>query len=88
MNERIATRSVFFIAGLATSAWAVMVPFAKLNTGANEALLGILLLCLGGRCYYINAISRTTFIPLWLQENYRLCGDDYYIIYAVFNISQ
>lgn len=48
MNERIATRSVFFIAGLATSAWAVMVPFAKLNTGANEALLGILLLCLGG----------------------------------------
>lgn len=47
MNERISTRAVFFIAGLATSAWAVMVPFAKLNTGANEALLGILLLCLG-----------------------------------------
>lgn len=48
MNERIATRCIFFIAGLATAAWAVMVPFAKLNTGANDALLGILLLCLGG----------------------------------------
>lgn len=52
MNERIATRSVFFIAGLATSARAVMVPFAKLNTGANEALLGILLLCTGAVLLY------------------------------------
>ena len=25
-----------------------MVPFAKINTGANEAVLGVLLLCLGG----------------------------------------
>ena len=48
MNEKLATRIIFFVAGLATAAWAVMVPFAKLNTGANDALLGILLLCLGG----------------------------------------
>lgn len=48
MNEKVATRCIFFIAGLATSAWAVMVPFAKINTGANEAVLGVLLLCLGG----------------------------------------
>lgn len=47
MNEKIATRIIFFIAGLATSAWAVMVPFAKLNTDVNDALLGVLLLCLG-----------------------------------------
>jgi len=48
MNEKLATRIIFFVAGLATAAWAVMVPFAKMNTGANDALLGILLLCLGG----------------------------------------
>ncbi|CAM3720626.1 MFS transporter [Rouxiella silvae] len=48
MNEKIATRCVFFIAGLATSSWAAMVPFAKMNTGVNDALLGVLLLCLGG----------------------------------------
>ncbi|MFC0138885.1 MFS transporter [Erwinia mallotivora] len=48
MNERLSTRIVFFIAGIVTAAWAVIVPFAKMNTGVNEALLGSLLLCLGG----------------------------------------
>lgn len=47
MNERLATRIVFFIAGLVTAAWAVIVPFARLNTGVNEGVLGTLLLCLG-----------------------------------------
>ncbi|MGK9175344.1 MFS transporter [Yokenella regensburgei] len=47
MNEKIATRVIFFIAGLVTATWAVIVPFARFNTGANDGLLGTLLLCLG-----------------------------------------
>ncbi|WP_437890572.1 MFS transporter [Phytobacter sp. V91] len=47
MNEKISTRVIFFIAGLVTATWAVVVPFAKINTGVNDALLGTLLLCLG-----------------------------------------
>lgn len=47
INERVATRVIFFIAGLVTSTWAVIVPFAKMNTGVDEAVLGSLLLCLG-----------------------------------------
>ncbi|MCX8956346.1 MFS transporter [Erwinia psidii] len=47
MNEKLSTRIVFFIAGIVTATWAVIVPFAKMNTGVNEALLGTLLLCLG-----------------------------------------
>ncbi|HEY0209919.1 MFS transporter [Acerihabitans sp.] len=46
-GPRLATRLVFFIAGFATATWAVIVPFAKANTGVNEATLGTLLLCLG-----------------------------------------
>ncbi|ROP62006.1 fucose permease [Enterobacter sp. BIGb0383] len=47
MNERVATRIIFFIAGMVTAIWAVIVPFAKVNTGVDEAVLGSLLLCLG-----------------------------------------
>lgn len=47
MNERVATRIIFFIAGLVTAIWAVIVPFAKVNTGVDDAVLGSLLLCLG-----------------------------------------
>ncbi|EOS93783.1 MFS transporter [Erwinia tracheiphila] len=47
MSETLSTRIVFFIAGIVTAAWAVIVPFARINTGVNEALLGTLLLCLG-----------------------------------------
>lgn len=47
MNERVSTRIIFFLAGLVTATWAVIVPFAKANTGVNDALLGTLLLCLG-----------------------------------------
>lgn len=42
-----ATRLMFFIAGFVTATWAVIVPFARNNTGVNEAMLGTLLLCLG-----------------------------------------
>ncbi len=45
--HRLATRIVFFIAGYVTATWAVIVPYAKANTGVNEATLGSLLLCLG-----------------------------------------
>lgn len=47
MNERVATRIIFFIAGMVTAIWAVIVPFAKVNTGVDDAVLGSLLLCLG-----------------------------------------
>lgn len=47
MNDRNATRIVFLIMGLITAVWAVIVPFAKMNTGVNDGVLGSLLLCLG-----------------------------------------
>ncbi|MGL4428504.1 MAG: MFS transporter [Silvania sp.] len=46
-GQRLSTRIIFFIAGFVTAIWAVIVPFAKANTGVNEATLGSLLLCLG-----------------------------------------
>lgn len=46
-NPSHATRLTFFIAGFVTATWAVIVPFARNNTGVNEAMLGTLLLCLG-----------------------------------------
>ncbi|SHL48714.1 MFS transporter [Morganella morganii] len=47
-REQMATRALFFVAGIASAAWAALVPFAKLNTGVNDGVLGLLLLCLGG----------------------------------------
>ncbi|MGO2305447.1 MAG: MFS transporter [Providencia sp.] len=47
-KEQISTRIIFFIAGFATAAWAALVPYVKSNTGANDATLGMLLLCFGG----------------------------------------
>jgi MFS family permease len=38
---------VFFIAGFGMAAWAPLVPFAKIRTGIDEGVLGLLLLCLG-----------------------------------------
>jgi len=37
----------FFVAGFVTATWAVLVPYARANTGVNDATLGSLLLCLG-----------------------------------------
>lgn len=47
-KEQISTRIIFFIAGFVTAAWAALVPYVKVNTGANDATLGMLLLCFGG----------------------------------------
>ncbi len=47
-KEQISTRIIFFIAGFTTAAWAALVPYVKSNTGANDATLGMLLLCFGG----------------------------------------
>ncbi|MBP6121347.1 MULTISPECIES: MFS transporter [Providencia] len=47
-TEQMSTRIIFFIAGFVTAAWAALVPYVKLNTGANDATLGMLLLCFGG----------------------------------------
>lgn len=46
-QQRLSTRLAFLSAGLATSAWAPLVPFAKLRLGLGEAQLGLLLLCAG-----------------------------------------
>jgi predicted MFS family arabinose efflux permease len=45
--EQFSTRIIFFVAGLAMSAWAPLVPFAKARIGADDKTLGFVLLCLG-----------------------------------------
>ena len=47
LREQYATRAAFLITGLAVSAWAPLVPFAKARVGADDGTLGLLLLCLG-----------------------------------------
>jgi predicted MFS family arabinose efflux permease len=44
---RAATRVAFFVLGFGMSAWAPLVPYAKLRLGVDDATLGVLLLCLG-----------------------------------------
>jgi MFS family permease len=46
--EQRSTKLLFLLAGFAAAAWASLVPFAKARTGADEATLGLVLLCLGG----------------------------------------
>jgi predicted MFS family arabinose efflux permease len=46
-QQRWSTRLAFLAAGIAMSAWAALVPFAKARMGLEEAQLGLLLLCLG-----------------------------------------
>lgn len=46
-GHRLSTRLAFLVAGFVMAAWAPLVPFAKANTGVDEAQLGLLLLCLG-----------------------------------------
>ena len=43
----MATRAAFFVPGFAIACWAPLVPFAKARAGLDDALLGVLLLCLG-----------------------------------------
>lgn len=45
--EQRATRLVFFITGFGNSAWAALVPFAKLRADVSDGALGLLLLGLG-----------------------------------------
>lgn len=45
--EQTATRLAFLLLGLSAGAWAPLVPFAKERLGAGDALLGVLLLCIG-----------------------------------------
>ncbi|MBY5649929.1 MFS transporter [Rhizobium leguminosarum] len=46
-SPRVATRLAFLVAGFSIACWAPMVPFAKERLNVDEAVLGILLLCLG-----------------------------------------
>ncbi|WP_295992132.1 MFS transporter [Rugamonas sp.] len=47
-QQRLSTRLAFLVAGLAMSAWAPLVPYAKARVGLDDGGLGLLLLCLGG----------------------------------------
>lgn len=47
-RKRLATRLAFLIAGLGMAAWAPLVPYAKEQVGADNAMFGLLLLSLGG----------------------------------------
>lgn len=44
---RLATRLAFFVAGFGVACWAPLVPFAKQRLGIDDAVLGLLLLCIG-----------------------------------------
>jgi MFS family permease len=46
-NEVLSTKVMFFCSGLATAAWAGIIPIIKANTGIDDGTLGLLLLCLG-----------------------------------------
>ncbi|HWB99916.1 MAG TPA: MFS transporter, partial [Bryobacteraceae bacterium] len=45
--QQHSTRAVFFVLGFAVSAWAPIIPFVKARAGMNDAVLGLVLLCLG-----------------------------------------
>ena len=46
-GARLATRAAFIVAGFGLAAWAPLIPFAKARIGADDGLMGLLLLCLG-----------------------------------------
>ncbi|WP_368562713.1 MFS transporter [Pseudoxanthomonas sp. UTMC 1351] len=46
-REQFSTRIAFLIAGLAVSAWAPLIPYARQRLHVDDAQLGLLLLCLG-----------------------------------------
>jgi predicted MFS family arabinose efflux permease len=47
LQASIATRLAFLAAGFVMACWAPLIPFVKANANADEAKLGLLLLCLG-----------------------------------------
>jgi len=46
-GARLATRIAFLVAGFGLAAWAPLIPFAKARLGADDGLMGLLLLSLG-----------------------------------------
>lgn len=45
-RRQIATRAIFFLAGLGMAAWAPLIPFVKARLGIDDGALGLLLFCL------------------------------------------
>ncbi len=45
-RRQIATRAIFFHAGLGMAAWAPLIPFVKARLGIDDGALGLLLFCL------------------------------------------
>ncbi|MFQ8737033.1 MAG: hypothetical protein ACLSAH_14340 [Bilophila wadsworthia] len=45
--EQITTRIAYLVLGVGVSSWAALVPYAKARLGLDEAVLGMLLLCVG-----------------------------------------
>ena len=56
-GARLATRIAFLVAGFGLAAWAPLIPFAKARLGADDGLMGVLLLCLGAGS--VGAMLRT-----------------------------
>jgi predicted MFS family arabinose efflux permease len=46
-KKRAATRATFFLMGVTLAMWAPLVPYAKARLNVDEAVFGLLLLCLG-----------------------------------------
>ena len=44
---RLATRLAFLVAGFGIACWAPLVPFAKQRLAIDDAILGLLLFCIG-----------------------------------------
>ena len=45
-RQQIATRAIFFLAGLGMAAWAPLIPFVKARLAIDDGTLGLLLFCL------------------------------------------
>ena len=58
--QKLATRLAFLAAGFAVACWAPLIPYAKTRIGADERMLGLILLCLG-----IGAISTMPLTAWW-----------------------
>ena len=56
-GARLATRIAFLVAGFGVAAWAPLIPFAKQRLGADDGVMGLLLLCLGAGS--VTAMLRT-----------------------------
>jgi hypothetical protein len=64
VREALATRIVFFVAGLAVAARAPLVPFLKAGGGFDDKSLGLLLLLIG----FGSIIGELCSFTLWLPQ--------------------